>query len=137
MQRKWQDAVSQGDVAAVRALIEAGAAIDALDRYGQSGLMRAALGGHTDVVRLLIEHRADLDRQAKYGLTALMLAVVNLHEDVAIALVEAGARLDLTGSGAPGFAGQTALDLARTRDLARTIAAVEARPGPSTGGPQT
>jgi uncharacterized protein len=63
-------------------------------------------------VRLLIDRGADLNRAAKYHLTALMLAVIAGHESSVAALIAAGADLTLTGSGAPGFAGMTARDLA-------------------------
>jgi len=66
---------------------------------------------------VLVRAGADLDRTAKFGLSALMLAVVNHHEPVATALAAAGADLRLAGSGAPGFAGRTAAQLARDRGL--------------------
>ena len=58
---------------------------------------------------------ADLDRAAKFGLSATMLAVVNHHQAVAEVLAEAGADLTRRGTGAPGFVGRTASDLARER----------------------
>jgi hypothetical protein len=64
----------------------------------------------------MVGHGATLDVTAKYGLSALMLAVVNGHVDVLRTLVRGGANLELQGTGAPGFAGKTALDLARARD---------------------
>ncbi len=125
MQQDWASAIDAGDADAVARLIEAGHAIDARDRYGQTGLMRAAMRGHRAVLELLVARGADLDVAAKFNLTALMLAIVNLHEDIAITLIEAGADLEHRGSGAPGFAGLTALDLARARELAAVVAAIE------------
>jgi ankyrin repeat protein len=89
--------------------------------------MLAALHGHAEVVRLLIERGANLDIAAKFNLTALMLAIVNMRESIALALIEAGADLEHQGSGAPGFAGFSALDLARARDLVAVVAAIEER----------
>lgn len=129
MNRDWQAACDTGAVDLIRAQLEGGGDVDARDRYGQTGVMRAAPRGHLAAVRLLIERGADLDVAAKYGLTALMLAIVNLHEDVAVALVEAGADLGPRGSGAPGFDGRTALDLARERGLSQVVAAIEKRTG--------
>jgi ankyrin repeat protein len=40
------------------------------------------------------------------------LAVIHGHIDIVRTLVEAGADLAIRGSGAPGFSGKTALDLA-------------------------
>ena len=74
--------------------------------------MVAAHAGHLDVVAVLIDHGAQLNVTAKYGLSALMLAVVAGHAEVARLLARAGADRSLRGSGAPGFAGKTARDLA-------------------------
>lgn len=113
----WEDAVARGDAAAVRALLGSGASVDARDRYGQTALMLAAHAGQRDLAALLVEHGAALDRTAKFGLTALMLAVVAGHADVARLLARAGADRSLRGTGAPGFAGKTAYDLAIERGL--------------------
>ncbi len=112
MKRAWQDAAQQGDAAALRTLLEAGEDVDSLDRYGQTALMLAAVRGHVAAVEVLIEAGARLDHTAKYRLSALMLATINDRYQVAQLLVGAGADTGLTGSGAPGFAGKTALDLA-------------------------
>lgn len=111
----WEDAVKCGDAAVVQDLLQRGIEVNARDRYGQTGLMLAAHAGHAAVVQLLIDHVADLNVTAKFGLSALMLAVVAGHEDVARMLARAGADLTLRGTGAPGFAGKTAADLARAR----------------------
>lgn len=117
MKPEWERAAERGDTPSLAAQIDAGADIDALDRYGQSALMLAARRGHLESVRLLVRAGAALDVTARYGLSATMLAVVNHHEEVARVLASAGADLRLTGSGAPGFAGRTAADLARDRGL--------------------
>lgn len=75
----------------------------------------AAERGDAVAVRVLVEAGADLDRTAKYRLSALMLATINGHDSVAELLVQAGADTEIRGSGAPSFAGKTALDLARDR----------------------
>jgi hypothetical protein len=49
---------------------------------------------------------------SKFHLSALMLAVIAKHEKVARLLVRAGAVRTITATGAPGFAGKTAVDLA-------------------------
>ncbi len=79
--------------------------------------MLAAHAGHRAIVEALIAHRADLNVTAKYGLSALMLAVVAGHADIARLLAKAGADLTLRGTGAPGFAGKTAYDLAVERGM--------------------
>jgi ankyrin repeat protein len=117
MDPAWEAAVTAGDAAQVRRLLQAGADVDARNRPGQTALMVAAHRGHRAVVEALVEAGADLDATAKYTLTALMLAIVAGHADVARILARAGADLGVRGSGAPGFAGKTARDLARARQM--------------------
>lgn len=117
MRPEWEKAARQGIASALRSQLMAGADVDALDRYGQSALMLAVLGGHLAAVEVLIGARANLNITAKFGLSATMLAVVNGHESVARALATAGADLTIRGSGAPGFAGKTAVALALDRGL--------------------
>jgi len=113
----WEDAIKRGDVDAVRALLDRGADVNARDRHGQTGLMLAAHAGHLNVVEVLVAHEADLDATAKFGLSALMLAVVSGYSEIARLLARAGADLSLRGSGAPGFAGRTASDVALARGM--------------------
>jgi ankyrin repeat protein len=98
---------------------------DARDRYGQTGLMLAAHAGHGAIVDLLIAHGANLDVTAKFGLSAVMLAVVAGRPEVARQLARAGCNLSLRGTGAPGFAGKTASDLAEARGLSELAGALK------------
>jgi ankyrin repeat protein len=121
----WEDAVRRGDANVVRDLLSRGIEPNARDRKGQTGLMLAAHAGHLAAVQLLIDHGADLNVTAKFGLSAVMLAVVAGHKEIAQALSRAGADLTLQGTGAPGFAGKTAADLAAAQgwnDLASDLA---------------
>jgi len=111
----WNLAVSQGDVARLRALVEAGADVNARNRRGQTALMVSAQKGQASVVRFLIDRGAELNHTAKYTLSALMLAVINGHVETVQLLTDAGADLTIRGSGAPGFHGKTAEDLAIAR----------------------
>lgn len=108
----WEHASRAGDVAMLSRMVRAGHDINALDGYGQTALMRAAHAGRLDAVKWLIAHGADLNHTAKFHLSALMLAVIAGRPQVARALVEAGADAAITGTGAPGFHGKTAADLA-------------------------
>ena len=129
MDADWEDAIERGDLRHVRDLLDRGADLDARDRHGQTGLMLAAHAGHRAVVEVLIAHGASLNTTAKYGLSALMLAIVAGHADVAGLLADAGTDLGLRGTGAPGFAGKTAYDLAVERGMDALSAALEPRPG--------
>ncbi len=133
MREDWRKAAIAGDPRAIERLLAEGTDIDGRDRYGQTALMLAALHGRDEVVRLLLHHGAELDVTAKYRLSALMLAVINRRTEVAKRLVDAGANTRLRGSGAPGFAGKTARELAEQgglADLAAYIAAAEERDKP-------
>lgn len=112
MTQEWKAAVQRGSLDELERLAAAGADIDARDAHGQTALMLATVDGHADVVEWLVGRGAMLDHTAKYGLSALMLGVINGHVDIVRTLVRAGANLTLNGTGAPGFAGKTALDLA-------------------------
>jgi ankyrin repeat protein len=127
MTSEWKRAVMAGDAEAVRELLLEGIDPDARDEHGQTALMLAAHHGHAAVVETLIAARAALDTAAKYNLTALMLAIVAGHEDIARTLVRAGANFGVLGSGAPGFAGKTAVDLAVARAMDALAREIEQR----------
>ena len=127
MDKAWEGAVIRGDVETMRELLRAGADINARDRHGQTALMMAAHRGSREMVEMLIGGGADLNVTAKFSLSALMLAITAGHVDVARALARAGADLRIRGSGAPGFTGKTAHDLAVGRSMEDLYG--ELRPG--------
>ena len=131
MQDDWHKAVIGGNGRVIENLLADGVDIDSRDRYGQTALMLAALHGRDEVARILLEKGADRDVTAKYGLSALMLAVVNRHTGIARKLVDACANTLTRGSGAPGFAGMTAFDLAEYGGLADLAAYIAAAEGPN------
>jgi uncharacterized protein len=133
MTQEWKDAVRRGSIDELQHLVATGADVDARDGHGQTALMLAAVEGHDHVVEWLVERGAVLDHTAKYGLSAVMLGVVNGHVDVVQALVRTGANLGLRGTGAPGFAGKTALDLAVARDDQEMVDILRSRAGPASG----
>lgn len=127
MTPEWQEAVRRGAVTELAALLSRGADIDARDRHGQTAVMLAAMAGDARVVEFLAIHGADLDHTAKFGLSAVMVAALRGHAEVVRVLVAAGADVDLKGSGAPGFSGKRAHDLAVERgdgDVASLLAAL-------------
>ncbi len=69
------DAIRQGDVTEVKALVTAGADVKGADDTGATPLMYAALYAGPDCLRLLIDHGAPVNAINKYGATALMWAV--------------------------------------------------------------
>jgi hypothetical protein len=81
-----------GDLAAVRQLIEKGAAVEAKTPYGQTPLYLAAMNGREDVVRLLLEKGARADvTDTFYKASALDFVLERKHYGVARMLVRKGA----------------------------------------------
>ena len=130
MDAGWEEAIKRGDVEYIRNLLGLGTDVDARDRHGQTALMLAAHAGHREVVETLIAHRAVLNTTAKYSLNALMLAIIAGHAEVARLLADAGTDLSMRGTGAPGFAGKTAYDLAVARDMRELWAALKPKQTP-------
>lgn len=90
-------------------LLGAGVPVDVRTSDGQSLLMLAAEGGHTDTVQLLIESGAHVDLTDHRGQTALMVAARGNHGNVVARLLAAGAATDLTNDNH-----ESARDLARS-----------------------
>ena len=112
MTPEWKAAVRAQDTVQLKVLLDAGADLNGRDEHGQTALMIAARDGRTQSVRWLVEHGADLNHTAKFHLSALMLAVINGRDAIVGILVDAGADRSIRGTGAPGFDGKTALDIA-------------------------
>lgn len=86
------DAVRKGDAAAVTALLDKGADVNAKFRYGATALFKAAERGHVEVVKVLLARGADVDvKDTFYGATAISWALQNNHFDVVRAIVEKNA----------------------------------------------
>lgn len=100
-------AATGGHLSAVRALVAAGAAIDAKAGDGATALGIAAHENHLEIVRVLGDAGADVSAARRGGLTPLMLAAERGHADVVRELVRRGARLEDVSEG-----GATALFIA-------------------------
>ncbi len=68
------------------------AEVDSRDRKGQTALMLAARGGHSDVVRALTQAGADKDVVDREGMKAWMHAGANGHAEVMETLLPGGSR---------------------------------------------
>lgn len=84
----WE-AVRKGDAAAVTALLDKGADVNAKFRYGATALFKAAERGNVEVVKVLLARGADVKvRDTFYGATALTWALQNQHFETVRAIVE-------------------------------------------------
>ncbi len=85
------DAARDGDLERVRALIDAGADLDAQGDNGETALNTAILEGHVSVVGLLIDRGADLGARNRGGFTALHAAAYVNAVEIAERLLRKGA----------------------------------------------
>ncbi len=84
-------AADKGDVARVRALLGAGADVNAKTSDGSTTLMGASMDGNLEVVRALVAAKADVNAKANNGETALKAAAEFRHPKVVQLLKDAGA----------------------------------------------
>ena len=83
------EAARKGDAAAVTALLDKGADVNAKFRYGQTALFKASERGHANVVKVLLDRGADTTvKDTFYGATARSWAIDNGHTEVIKLLFE-------------------------------------------------
>lgn len=86
---KFWEAVRQGNLATVTALLDQGADVNARFRYGATALFKAAERGHTEIVKLLLARGADVTvKDTFYKATAMTWALDNDHVETVRALLE-------------------------------------------------
>ena len=86
------EAVRKGDAAAVTALLDKGADVNAKFRYGQTALFKAAERGHAAVVKVLLDRGADVTvKDTFYQATAMTWALDGGHAEVVRLLFEKNA----------------------------------------------
>ena len=86
---QFYEAVRQGNLATVTALLDKGADVNAKFRYGATALFKAAERGHTEIVKLLLARGADVTvKDTFYGATAMTWALDGDHVETVRALLE-------------------------------------------------
>src|ERR1044072_1901521 len=86
------EAVRKGDVAAVTAVLDKGADVNAKFRYGTTALFKAAERGNAEVTKVLLDRGIDINvKDTFYRATALSWALQNDHLNVVRMLLEKGA----------------------------------------------
>ena len=83
------EAVRKGDAAAVTALLDKGADVNAKFRYGATALFKAAERGNVEIVKILLARGADVSvKDTFYQATAMTWALDGDHTEVVSALLE-------------------------------------------------
>jgi ankyrin repeat protein len=119
-------AAAFGTPAAVAALLEAGARVDAVSRNPQQNqALHAALGlgRNAETIRLLLEHGAAVDAAQAGGFTAIFSAAAANRRDLAELLIAHGADPHRKSDG-----GKTPADFARERGHDELAAWLESLP---------
>jgi ankyrin repeat protein len=111
-------ATSEKHPAIVKALVAAGADVNARTTGGFSALLFAARQGDTESGGVLLDAGADPNDRARDNSTALVVAVASGREEMALLLLERGADPNLAEGG------YTALHAAVPKDLRKTIKAL-------------
>jgi hypothetical protein len=99
LDRALFEAASEGNVAAIARLLDAGANVDAVIEGDGSPLIGAAREGRLDAVRLLLDRGADADMGVPGDGSALIAAAGEGEADVATLLLDRGASIDLVVPG--------------------------------------
>jgi hypothetical protein len=85
------DASRSGDAAAVKSLLEKGAAIETKTSYGQTPLYLAAMSGHEEIVKLLLDKGASTEvRDTFYKAPMLVFVLQRKHYVIAKLLIAKG-----------------------------------------------
>ena len=93
-------AAAAGDVAAVRAALEAGADVEAVDDTGATALVLAAYGNHVDVARALVDAGADVNHKDRTEQSAYLISTSEVGDDPRLLdlMLASGARVQAKDS---------------------------------------
>lgn len=91
------EAIKKNDMIIVKALIDAGADINAKDPYGETLLHIASVRGFQKIISLLIAEGADVNARDGRALTPLHAAAWGGHTETAALLIANGAEINARG----------------------------------------
>lgn len=88
-------ATQNGDVSAMKALLDQGGDANLKDETSRTLLMYATVKNHQEIVQLLLDKGADVNARNNNGETALTLAAREGHPEIARALLAKGADVNV------------------------------------------
>ena len=94
--RQLLAAAKDGDQASVLAALQNGAAVDAMNRIGDTALITACKKGDVAMARMLIDHGANVQHMDAPGVTPLMAAAYGGFDEIVALLLGHGADLSAT-----------------------------------------
>jgi ankyrin repeat protein len=96
-QRSFNEAVKRDDLITVKALIEAGVDVNAVNKSGEAPLHLAAMIGYQEIAALLIEEGANVNARNGRELTPLHAAAWGDHSEIVALLITKGADINARG----------------------------------------
>lgn len=91
MNKELRLAASIGDDEAVAKLLDAGADVNAANKFNKTALMMAVENDNLETVALLLARGADVNARTVANCTALTFAAENGHSGITALLIERGA----------------------------------------------
>jgi bla regulator protein BlaR1 len=99
LSRAIVEAADEGDIAAVRQLLDSGANVNAVVSGDGSPLIAAARGGYLELVQLLLDRGADINLVVEGDGSPLIMAAREGHLQIASLLLDRGAEIDRMAPG--------------------------------------
>ena len=118
-QPRLADAAENGDTAAVRSLLDAGADVNSAQADGTTALHWAAYHDDSDIAELLVRSGADVNAENAYGVPPLSLACTNRNTALVKLLLDVGADANAARPG-----GETVLMTAARTGSLEAVAAL-------------